>query len=142
MTRQIVLDTNVFVAALISKRGAAYKLLSLIDKGMFEIHLSVPLVLEYEEVAKRLSGSQIALTLQEIDDVIDYLCALSRHRQVYFLWRPFLSDPSDDMLLELAVSADCEFIVTYNIRDFEGTAHFGVQAVTPKSFLELIGELK
>lgn len=142
MTRQIVLDTNVFVAALISKRGSAYKLLSLVDKGLFGIHLSVPLVLEYEEVTKRLSGSQIALTLQELDDIIDYLCAVGRHRQVYFLWRPFLADPSDDMLLELAVSADCEFIVTYNIRDFDGTTHFGVQAITPKGFLELIGELK
>ncbi|PSB18209.1 hypothetical protein C7B65_16010 [Phormidesmis priestleyi ULC007] len=51
---QIVIDTNVIVSGLRSKRGSAFRLLTLVDTGLFDIHLSVPLVLEYEEVLYRL----------------------------------------------------------------------------------------
>jgi len=135
---QIVIDTNVWVAALRSKRGASYKLLSLVDSGKFEVNLSVPLVLEYEDTAKRLVG-EIPLTERDIDDILDYICAVAHHRKIYYLWRPFLSDPRDDMVLELAVTAECNFIVTFNQRDFAGVEQFGLSTLTPKGFLQKIG---
>ena len=137
---QIVIDTNVLVAALRSKRGASYKLFMLISSGKFTIHISVPLILEYEDVAKRLL-KDIPLTEQDIDDILDYLCAIAQQQQVFYLWRPYLKDPKDDMVLELAVTANCDFIVTYNKRDFDGAERFGLGVVTPKEFLERIGEL-
>ena len=137
----VVIDTNVFLAALISRRGASFKLLTLVGTGGFDICLSVPLVLEYEDAAKRQIGSKIALSAQEIDDVIDYLCTIGNHHQVYYLWRPLLKDPKDDMVLELAVGAGCNFILTYNLRDFQGVDQFGIHVMTPKTFLELLGVL-
>lgn len=136
----IVIDTNLLAAALQSRRGASYRLLTLIDSGKFVIHLSVPLVLEYEDVAKRLVGDRL-LTEQDIDDLLDYLCAVARRHKVFYLWRPFLKDPKDDMVLELAVTASCDFIVTYNRQDFQGVDCFGLRVVTPKELLEEIGEL-
>lgn len=112
----------------------------LIGSGKFEINVSVPLVLEYEDVAKRLIGT-ISLTESNIDDIIDYICAVANRKKVFYLWRPFLKDPKDDMVLELAVAANCEFIVTYNIDDFRGVERFGLRVVTPKEFLREIGEL-
>jgi len=138
---QIVIDTNVWVAALRSKRGASYKLLSLIDSGKFEANLSVPLVLEYEDTAKRLVG-EIPLTERDIDDILDYLCSVAHHRKIYYLWRPYLSDPSDDMVLELAVTAACDFIVTFNQSDFAGIEQFGLNTLTPKEFLQKIGAVR
>jgi putative PIN family toxin of toxin-antitoxin system len=135
----IVTDTNVFVSALMSRRGASHKLLTLIGTGQFDISISVPLVLEYEEVAKRLAGSTIALSEQDIDDVIDYVCAVAQCHPVYYLWRPLLKDPRDDMVLELAVSAECSAIVTYNVRDFRGVEQFGIPVMSPKKFLQQIG---
>ena len=137
---QIVIDTNVWIAALRSKRGASHKLLSLIDSGKYEANLSVPLVLEYEDTAKRLVG-EIPLTERDIDDILDYVCAVANHHQIYYLWRPFLSDPGDDMILELAVTAECNFIVTYNQSDFAGIEQFGLVTLTPKEFLQKIGVL-
>ena len=139
-TPQIVIDTRVFVAALRSRRGASYKLFALLDSSPFEVNISVPLILEYEDAAKRLIGP-IALTARDIDNIIDYICLVANHRTVFYLWRPFLSDPKDDMLLELAVAATCDFIVTYNKHDFEGVEQFGLRIVTAKEFLQGIGEL-
>ena len=137
---QIVADTNVFVTALRSQFGASYKLLSLIDKDKFKLNLSVPLALEYEEVAKRMIG-EIALNEQEIDDILDFVISNSNQWDIYYLWRPQLKDPGDDMVLELAVTANCNYIITYNVKDFKGTEKFGIEVMTPKEFLEMVGEL-
>ena len=98
------------------------------------------MILEYEDAAKRLVG-RVALTARDIDNVIDYICTVANHRTVFYLWRPFLRDPKDDMVLELAVTANCDYIVTYNKHDFEGVEQFGIHAVTAKEFLQEIGEL-
>jgi predicted nucleic acid-binding protein len=70
---------------------------------------------------------------------LDYLCQTGIHQQVHFLWRPFLKDPSDDMVLELAVAAGADRIVTFNQADFKGTEKFGVRAVKPQEILKLLG---
>ncbi|MBM3132000.1 MAG: putative toxin-antitoxin system toxin component, PIN family [Chloroflexi bacterium] len=142
MSDRIVIDTNVLIAALRSRKGASYKLLSLIGSSKFEISVSVPLVLEYEDVAKRLIG-EIPLSESDIDDIIDYICHAANRVKVFYLWRPTLKDPKDDMVLELAVAANCDCIVTFNKRDFRDVdlAPFGLRALTPKEFLKEIGEL-
>lgn len=58
-----------------------------------------------------------------------------------FSWRPFLRDPKDDMVLELAIAAGCEFIVTFNRKEFAGVDIFGIAVVTPKEFLQETGEI-
>jgi len=138
--RQIVLDTNVLVSGLRSTRGASYRLLALVGATKFEINLSVPLLIEYEEVLLR-QREQFGLTRRDIADVLDFLCRTGNLHDVYFLWRPYLRDPKDDMVLELAVVAGSEHIVTYNKRDFQGVEAFGIETVTAHEFLQLIGEL-
>lgn len=133
--RQIVLDTNVFVSALRSRRGAAFRLLSLVGSNEdFEVNVSVPLVLEYEEVAKRQSEAT-GLSSREVDAIIDYVCSVANRRRIYYLWRPYLKDSKDDMVLELAVEAGCDLIVTYNQKDFVGIEKFGLRVVTPQESL-------
>ncbi len=140
MAASIVLDTCVFISALRSRQGASFKLLSVIDDEKIDLYLSVPLILEYEAVAKRMSRT-IGLTHSSIEDIIDYLCAIGKHRQVHFLWRPNLKDPGDDFILELSVESECDYIVTHNIKDFVGAEKFQVEVVTPQKFLRIIGEI-
>lgn len=137
---QIVADTNVFVTALRSQFGASYKLFSLIDSDLYELNLSVPLALEYEAAAKDMLG-EIALNTKEIDDILDFVISKANHWQIFYLWRPQLDDPNDDMVLELAVTANCPYIVTYNLNDFKGIEKFGIKAITPKQFLEMAGAI-
>lgn len=136
---QIVINTNVLVSGLRSQNGAAFQLLKRVGTQLFDIHLSVPLVLEYEEVLLRRSDLQIPETV--IEDTLDFHCAVAIHHPIFFLWRPYLPDPKDDMVLELAIKAGCDRIITYNIRDFAQVGLFGLRALTPKTFLQEIGEL-
>lgn len=134
---QIVLDTNVLVAGLRSRKGASFAILDLVGRDAFDIHLSVPLVLEYEDVLRREIGGHV-VPASAVEAVLDFHCAVAAHHRIHFLWRPTLSGPGDDMVLELAVAADVDLIVTHNLRDFAGVERFGIRAVSPRSFLALI----
>jgi putative PIN family toxin of toxin-antitoxin system len=137
---QVVIDTNVILPGLRSRRGSAFQLLALIGTEQFELHLSVPLVLEYTEVLLR-ELPNLYLSREEVDDLVNFYCAVGVHHEIFFLWRPFLRDPKDEMILELAVKAGCENIITYNTRDFAGVEQFGLTVLKPSEFLRLIGKL-
>jgi len=113
----------------------------LLEGGKFQFNLSVPLAIEYEAAGKRLVRKKSRLKARDIDDILDYVFSVANRRKVYYLWRPFLGDPKDDMVLELAVSAGCEIIVTYNKDDFAGIEQFGIRVMTAQEFLREIGEL-
>ncbi|HEV8433619.1 MAG TPA: putative toxin-antitoxin system toxin component, PIN family [Thermoanaerobaculia bacterium] len=131
----VVLDTNVLVAAVRSRRGASFELLSRLAEGEYEVAVSVSLVLEYEDALLRHVSSS-PLTERDVRDLIDYICEVAVRQTVFFLWRPTLRDPGDDLILELAVAAKCDGIVTHNTRDFRGAERFGIRVLTPGKFLQ------
>ena len=137
----IVIDTNVLLTALRSNLGASFKLLSLVgNTDRFVVHVSVPLVLEYEDVTSRPDLVE-NVSPDVIRDILDYLCVVAHHHSIFFLWRPYLKDPKDDMVLELAVEAKCDYIITFNLKDFAGVERFDLKAITPQQFLKEIGEI-
>jgi predicted nucleic acid-binding protein len=73
-------------------------------------------------------------------DVLMKVPLKSLPQSIFFLWRPCLQDPKDDMILELAVAAGCEGIVTHNQRDFAGAERLGIKVFPPKVFLRLLEE--
>ena len=132
MNKHIVLDTNVLLTALKSSRGTSYRLLAMLAGDYFQLHVSTPLVAEYESVLKR---SHLALSEQQIDDVIDFICARAIHHKIFYLWRPTLKDPDDDFVLELAVKAGAS-IITWNLADFKRATKFAVNVLIPREFLK------
>jgi putative PIN family toxin of toxin-antitoxin system len=136
---RVVLDTNVLVAAIRSRRGASFRLLSMVGGGIFEVSLSVPLLFEYEDaLARHLPESP--LDHQDLQYLLDFLSSVARCQPIYFLWRPYLKDPKDDLVLELAVAARCEAVVTHIVQDFGGLERFGLAVYTPGDFLTRLGE--
>lgn len=138
---RVVIDTNVFIAALRSKKGASFKLLFETPRKKFTQNVSTSLIFEYESVAKR-ETQNIGLTDEHIDSILDMLCFLSTKCKIFYLWRPVLRDPKDDMILELAIESQSDYIITYNKKDFKGIDKFGIEALTPKEFLMKMGELQ
>jgi predicted nucleic acid-binding protein len=135
---RIVIDTNVLVSALRSRRGRSFALMAALGSGGFEHVVTVPLVMEYEDVLLR--PGMVPLPNQAVQDIVDHLCASGIRQDVHFLWRPRLQDVKDDMVLEAAVNGGCTHVVTYELRDFAAAASLGVQAITPADFLDLLKE--
>lgn len=134
---RIVLDTNVLHAGLYSSRGASHLVLRALETGKVKPVISTALLFEYEDILTR-KKRELNLSNSKIESILNNLCRISAHHEVYFLWRPCLSDPDDDHILELAVASGTEFIVTFNKKDFKGSETYGVKVITPKELLEKI----
>jgi putative PIN family toxin of toxin-antitoxin system len=134
--KRAVLDTNLLTAGLRSRRGASFAVLELLAEGRFRALVTTALFLEYEAVLKRPVQREVhGLRLGEVDGFLAGLAAMLEPVDVRFTWRPQLSDPNDEMVLEAAVNGQADALVTHNIRDFATATRFGVLVVRPADFL-------
>ena len=136
---QVVIDTNVLVAAMRSNRGASHRLLGLLGGSQWRPNVTVAVVLEYEAVLKR-NCHDFGLTEEDIDDVVDAICSQAGLHRLYYVWRPVASDPDDDLILDAAIASHSDFIITFNQRDFSESTRFGIRCLTPQEFLILMEE--
>ncbi len=133
----LVLDTNVLVAGLRSPAGASAALIEQALDRRFTLLLSVALVLEYEatcsDPAQRIASG---LSVSEIGTIVSALCAVAEPVRSWFLWRPQLRDPADEMVLEAAVNGSADALVTFNRRDFGDVPEtFGIELLSPQQAL-------
>ena len=135
---RIILDTTVLVAAARSRDGASFQLLSMLPSREFEIALTVPLYTEWQAVLTRPEHLPPGVTVEAALGFLRYLASVAHLQDVHFLWRPFLRDPDDDMVLECAVASGSQFIVTHNLKDFQRAPELGIQAIKPVDFLKLL----
>jgi len=117
--------------------GASFQLIRLVRAGVLRPAVTAPLVFEYDDVANR-PGLLPHLSSSEITGFLDWFVSLSSQHKVHFLWRPLIRDPKDDMVLEAAVAANADYLVTFNTSDFAGASSLGVRVVTPPQLLKLI----
>ena len=126
------------VAGLRSKQGASNALLVLVAEQELKPLVTTSLFLEYEEVLLR-AEHRLVTGMSEAD-VASFLAALasaSEGVEVHFQWRPQLSDPADEMVLEAAINGHADALVTHNIADFaEAARRFGLRVVTPGNILK------
>ncbi len=133
LASKIILDSNVLVSALRSAAGPSFALVQAIRLGHIVMCCSPALFLEYEDVLKRQQQLQaFGLTLADIDDILADLAGHIAPVSTHYQWRPQLRDPSDEMVLEAAVNARAQAIVTYNLRDFAAAKRFGVLLLNPE----------
>ena len=143
---KIVIDTNIVLSALFSKKGASNRLMVWLfnQKKKYNV-VSNTLVTEFEDVLTRDQNIKKFNNLKKEDilSFIDDICLISYHQDIHFLWRPFLKDSNDDMILEVAVNANAKAIITFNPKDFKGIKErFGIDVLTPQEYLKKIGEIK
>jgi len=137
----IVVDTNVFVGALMSRGGASRRVIRACLSGAYRPLMGVALFSEFEDVLGRTSLWEGALLdSSKRTEVLDGFLNRCQWVEVFFAWRPNLPDEGDNHLIELAVAGNAAAIVTRNIRDLaRGELRFpALRVLTPEQCLELI----
>ena len=133
----ITADTNVIFSALYSSSGASHYILRLILEEKIRLALSPQIYFEYYDVLTRKENlAKLNMSASEAEDILDLLALLAKKHMIYFLLRPNLTDESDNMIYECAFASNSEYLITSNIRDFEGgeLKSFGFRVVTPRDF--------
>lgn len=133
-----VFDTNVIVAGLYSKRGASYQLLKAGLAGELSFAASPLIALEYEGVLlRKIEEGLLQISVKNCEEILSALFAVAT-----IVWRPVqirpvLTDPTDDKILECAISGNCTHIVTFNKKHFPPalTAPWGIEIMTAGEFL-------
>lgn len=133
---KVVIDTSVLVAAMRSQLGASQALLRRLPSPQFQPALSVALYMEWQAVLLRPEHRPAGVDDAQMLGFLRYLASVSHLQDIHYLWRPFLRDPNDDMVLECAVASGSQFIVTHNVKDFQRTEQLGVLAITPRQFIQ------
>jgi putative PIN family toxin of toxin-antitoxin system len=131
---RVVLDTNVVVSGLLRQEGAPAAILDAATSKQFRCYISESLLDEYREVLTRdylgLDQRRAARFIGDLREVAIFV--VPRKKVVV------ARDPDDDWVMECALEAGVDFIVTGNIRDFPAQFH-GVRVVTPRDFLFVLG---
>lgn len=139
---KLVLDTDVVVAALRSPSGASAEPLRLARKGRITLAASVSLFMEYEAVCTRSEHLIAAgLSAPDVQIFLDALAALVQPVTIHYLWRPQLRDLADELVLEAAVNARADALLSFNLRHFQQAAtRFGLELTRPGDFLRTLKE--
>ena len=138
---RIVVDTNVFIAALLRREGFNRKILRSCLEEKVQPLMGQALFMEYEDVFGRnglfrdspLSGS-------ERQQMFDAFLSACEWVKVYYRWRPNLRDEGDNHLVELAVAGSASAILTHNVSDFQKSDLLfpQIRVITPKEFTKEI----
>jgi putative PIN family toxin of toxin-antitoxin system len=137
---KLVLDTNVLLAGLLSRRGASHWILRRVLERKVPVAVSVPLFLEYEEVLSRpVHLRRIGWTTRELAAFLEGWATVCVPTAIWFLWRPGASDPSDEMVVECVASSRADALVTFDIRHMRSAAReFGFRLMTPRDAVRVL----
>lgn len=135
--KRFILDTDVIIAALRSPTGASSRLLYLASTGKIIMLVSVALFVEYEAKCSMQEHYKAGgLTKAQAELYIAGLAKIAKPVKIHYRWRPVLSDPDDEMVLEAAVNGQADAIITFNQKDFTNIEkQFNVKVLTPRDAL-------
>ena len=120
--RTLVIDTSIFVSALIGETGATREVLRRCLKDRYQPVMGAALFYEYESVLQREKlFKDCPLSAIERGKLLDAFMSICRWIHVYYLWRPNLKDEGDNHVLELAVASNATAVITKNYKDFKNS---------------------
>jgi len=135
---KVVIDTNIWISALISKDGSSREIIRLVLQEHIFPQMSTSLLIEYESVMNRDKIQKLcSLNRIEQNELFHAYLSTCKWNEIFYLWRPNLKDKDDDFLVELAVASNSSVIITDNKQDFvTNELHFDFEVLTAKEFLE------
>jgi putative PIN family toxin of toxin-antitoxin system len=137
MPRRAVMDTNVLYAAFCSQLGASFELFRRLRQGEWVAVISNHLVHEYEEILKK-NAEELKLSLEDVEELLNAICARAEEWTLQLGWNPILSDPDDEPLVQLAYESTANRIVTHNVRHLAPAASLGIELLKPREFLAIL----
>jgi len=136
----VTIDTNILYQALMSTTGASYFILQQVRNREIQLALSVPVFLEYQDVLTRATVlKDFELQSNDVEKFLRFIAYIGKTFEIYFLLRPNLKDEKDNMVVELAVTSQSDYLITSNIKDFKQAELIfdQLKIITPSEFVKI-----
>lgn len=134
---KVVLDTNIFVSSIFWDKGNPHKTVELALDKTIKVYTSIDILKELEKVLRRdfkepdeLIHSQISLVM-EYAELIKVDCRLDVVQD----------DPDDNKIVECAISAEADFIVTGDPHLLNLKEYKNIKIVSPREFLNFVSSV-
>ena len=134
MPVRAVMDTNILYAAFRSRTGASFQVYRRLRLGDWTAVVSNHLVLEYEEILKA-HAPELGLSLEDVDELLNAICARGEEWPLQAGWEPILPDPDDEPLAQLAWESAAKRIISFNRRHLQPASALGIEILKPGEFL-------
>jgi putative PIN family toxin of toxin-antitoxin system len=137
----VVVDTNIFISALLGPAGASRAVLRACLEGRLQPLMGAALFAEYESLLTREHiFESCRLDGHQREALFNAFLSVCRWTNIYYGWRPNLRDEGDNHVVELAVAGGASAIITKNVRDFQGAElQFpGLRTLSPEDVLKEI----
>ncbi|WJR68417.1 putative toxin-antitoxin system toxin component, PIN family [Neorhizobium sp. CSC1952] len=116
---KVVIDTNIFVSAVMNADGAPRHVIRLCLRDEIRPLMANALFSEYEDVCSRDDlFARALLSVEERTELLHAFFTCCQWIPIYFLCRPNLRDEADNHIVELAIGGGADVIITANKRDF------------------------
>ena len=136
MKPQAVYDTNVIISAILKPGSVPASLVSLAMRGEVQLYLSPALLTEYTAVVKRpvfrFSPRAINRFLKELENAAVMVYPTMRETAAL--------DEPDNRILECALEAKADYVITGNRRHFPFSQFKGIKILTPREFITFLVE--
>jgi len=95
-------------------------------EGDWTAVISNHLLLDYEEVLKR-NAIELRLSLDDLDQLLNAICARAEVWPLAPGWGPLLRDPDDEPLTQLAWESGAQCVITYNLLRLKPETALGIE---------------
>lgn len=127
----IVLDTNVLVAGLLSPLGPCAEIVRMVSSGELVLSFDSRILAEYKEVLRR---SKFKFDKDKVAAILDHI-EHSGHTVASSPLHQFLKDRDDEPFLEVALAGKTTCLVTGNQAHFPVRLCQGVKVFSPVEFI-------
>ena len=132
----LVLDTNIYVSALISTRSNPALLLDGAGKK-YSLFISKEILSEVEDV---ISRKKFGFTKEKISTAMEAIMSFSEIINPEIKVNVIKSDPDDNKILECAIACGASYIVSGDAHLLELKEYRGIKVINPKVALDLLNK--
>lgn len=127
----IVIDSNVLVAGLLSPFGTCSEIIRMVSAGELTLSFDARILSEYNEVLRR---PKFGFEEEKVAAFLDYI--VYRGRAVAPSPLSYsLPDPDDEPFLEVTLASQATFLVTGNKKHFPAELCQDAKVISPNEFL-------
>ena len=135
----VVLDTNVIISSVLSTQGHPAEIIQRWERGELNIATSPPLLAEIERV---LNYEHVRRYFKQPDEKVNSFVERLRKSRVSvdpdFILNVVEADHDDDRVLECAVAANADYIVSGDKHLLDLGEYEGIQILAPAGFIAVL----